>query len=69
MILIGNPNVLQKDRNWYAVLERLTKLRVMTGERFVLSSKFSTLASQEEDSSDLSEENKISNAVKALHLV
>lgn len=50
MILIGNPNVLQKDRNWYAVLERLTKLRVMTGEVFVLPPKRSPLSGQEKDS-------------------
>lgn len=39
MIIIGDPNVLQKDRNWYAVLERLINLNVVTGPKFVLSSK------------------------------
>lgn len=37
MILIGDPNVLQKDQNWYDVLESLLKMRVMIGNRFHLS--------------------------------
>lgn len=39
MIIIGDPNVLQKGRHWYAVLERLTLLNVFTGPRFVLSTE------------------------------
>lgn len=35
MIIIGDPNVLQKDRNWYAVLERLINLNVVTGPKLV----------------------------------
>lgn len=37
MILIGDPNVLQKDRNWYDMLKHLSKLNVMIGTEFVLS--------------------------------
>lgn len=51
MILVGNPNVLQKDRNWYDVLKRLTKLGVVTGERFVLYSKRLSLSRKDDDGS------------------
>lgn len=39
MILIGDPNVLQKDQNWYDVLKHLSKLNVMIGTDFVLSAR------------------------------
>lgn len=39
MILIGDPNVLQKDANWYDVLKHLSKLNVMIGTEFVMSAR------------------------------
>lgn len=69
MILVGDPNILQKDRNWFDVLERLTNLRVMTGQRFVLSSERPSLLDEDVDNGNVSEEDIISQAVNALSLI
>lgn len=69
MILVGDPNILQKDRNWFDVLERLTNLRVMTGQRFVLSSERPSLLDEDVDNGNVSKEDIISQAVNALSLI
>lgn len=72
MIFIGNPNVLQKDRNWYAVLERLTMLQVIIGSRFVLAAERPALSSDGISSGNgrnMSDEDIISSAVGASRLI
>lgn len=70
MIFVGDPNVLQKDRNWYAVLERLSMLQVIVGSRFVLSSERPALSSERiHNGRDMSDEDGLITAVDALSLI
>lgn len=70
MILVGNPNVLQKDRNWYAVLERLQRLQVIIGSRFVLAAKRPAVSSEGiANGHDESDHDSLSSAVAALRLI
>lgn len=68
MIIIGDPKVQQKGRRWYDFMERLSTLRVMTGERFVLSSERPPFLGEDENNGIVSVEVMISQTVNALSI-
>lgn len=70
MILIGDPNLLQKDRNWYDVLKRLSMLHVTIGERFMLTStRPPSKTHQRNNVNRVTNENNVSRALAALKLI
>lgn len=72
MILIGDPNVLQKDQHWYDVLKRLSSLKVIIGAPFVLSKRRPMSTNQSQITRAVSytdNENKASTAMAALKLI
>lgn len=66
MIIIGDPNVLQKDQNWYDVLKRLSNLNVMIGAPFVLRRPRSTNGNE---NNGITTGNNVSSAMTALRLI
>lgn len=71
MIIIGDPNVLQKDRNWYDVLKRLSQLNVMIGTKFELSAIRPSLQTKRENTGTVvsnTMDNYIENFIKQLSL-
>lgn len=72
MILIGDPNVLQKDQYWYDLLKRLSSLKVMIGKSFVLSERRPLSKNQIENNgtvSNTTNENKVTSSMAALKLI